>query len=203
MRVAPASGVGSGETLLQARGHPLDWSPDGRYLLYQTASVSADSELWVLPMDSPSADRKPFLYLTGSRKAQNGRFSPDGRFVAYVSMETGRNEVYVQQFPAAGGKWPISKGGGSQPRWRKDGKELFFLDPERILMSVAVTTRPEFRVSEPQSLFQTYQSVKVIYATSFGYDVSPDGRRFLVNSGAPAPPAREISVLLNWQSAQR
>ena len=205
IRVVTASGAGSSETLLRLPffAYPLDWSRDGRYLLFQTASGSTDFEMRVLPMDSPSsANRKPFPYLTASRKAQLGRFSPDGRFVAYVSEETGRLEVYVQQFPAAGGKWPISKAGGSQPRWRSDGKELFFLDPERILMSVAVSAKPEFRVSEPQRLFQTYQSVKVVYGQGFGYDVSPDGRRFLVNSGAPAPPAREINVLLNWQTAQ-
>jgi Tol biopolymer transport system component len=201
IRVVNASGVGTPETLLQVRpAFPLDWSRDGKYLLYQTVG-----DMWFLPMRSSSADRKPVFYLSGggARKAQNGRFSPDGRLVAYTSDETGRDEVYVRPFPAASGKWPVSHGGGSQPRWRADGKELFFLDLDHNLMSVTVTSTPEFRASEQHRLFQTYQSVKDVNRQGFGYDVSADGRRFLVNSAAPSPAVSEINVVTNWQSAQR
>jgi dipeptidyl aminopeptidase/acylaminoacyl peptidase len=203
IRVVQASGAGSEEklTLLPGTKYPVDWSPDGMYLLFAVSNPSTQSDIWVLPIGVPSTDRKPFPYLNTASRELQGRFSPDGRFVAYVSNETGRDEVWVQQFPVAGGKRQVSTSGGLQPRWRADGKELFFLDPGRNLMSVTVAAKPEFGLSVPQRLFDTH-AVRIGLAR-FGYDVSPNGRRFLVNVAAPDPSSGDINVLLNWQSAKR
>jgi len=203
VRVRQSSGEGSEEDLTLPLGakYPVDWSRDG-YLLYSVPSQSTQSDLWAFPIDAASADRKPFPYLNTVYREGQGRFSPDGRLVAYVSNETGRDEVWIQQFPAAGGKRQVSTAGGAQPRWRADGRELFFLDdPGRNLMSVTVGARPELRLSAPQRLFDTHQSRRIGFFL-FGYDVSRDGHRFLVNAAAPDASPSEINVLLNWQSVK-
>jgi serine/threonine protein kinase/Tol biopolymer transport system component len=112
-----------------------DWSADGRFILFQAQDQRTNSDLWVLPI---SGDQKPFPYLHADFSEAQGRFSPDGKWVAYVSNESGKWEVYVQSFPVPGGKWQVSNSGGAQPQWRRDGSELFYISSDRKLMAVDV-----------------------------------------------------------------
>ena len=116
-----------------------DWSSDGRYLLY-SVSPSSGTELWLLPL----ADRKPVRLLRTSGTGAHASFSPDGRFLAYASDESGRLEVYVQTFPLSDRKWTVSTSGGSEPRWRADGREIYYLSEDRKLMAAAVGPGPSF-----------------------------------------------------------
>ncbi len=151
-----SSGTGKEERLLQS-GYlifPGNWSPDGRYLLYSTAGQKTGSDLFVLPAAAGTpSDSKPVPYLQGPYNEQQGQFSPDGQWIAYASDETGSFEVYVQSFPAGAGKFRVSTDGGSQPRWRRDGKELFFISATARLMAVDVKTAPSFESGTPQELF--------------------------------------------------
>ena len=199
------TGAGSEEPLLQpgVSQRPKDWSRDGRFLLYVRDDPKTGADLWVLPL---AGDRKPFPYLQTQFFESQGQFSPDGRFVAYISNESGRIEVFVQPFPASGGKWQISAGGGSQPRWRGDGKELFYLSADRRIMAVDVGTTSQFEARIPKALFQTRIVGSGLglglgeTAYIFRYSVTADGKRFLINSeqaetGAASQP---ITVVLNW-----
>jgi Tol biopolymer transport system component len=189
-----SSGAGGEELLLKTEDAKFanDWSPDGRYILY-TAMSRQSFDLWVLPL---FGERRPEPFLRTDFQESSGRFSPDGRFVAYVSDESGRYEVYVQSFPASGGKWQVSNGGGASPRWRRDGRELFYLSADGKLMAVEVDgSSDRFEAGVPGPLFETL--VGAISGDS-PYDVAADGRRFLVKvlveEKAPAP----VTVVLNW-----
>src|SRR5262249_10268948 len=132
-----------------------DWSPDGTLLLYEDVSPRTATDLWVLPL---AGERKPAVYLQTPFDETHARFSPDGRFVAYTSNESGRDEVYVQTFPAGGGKWQISTEGGDQAQWRADGRELLFLGLDRKLRAVAVRTERGFEPGAQQVLFEARTS---------------------------------------------
>jgi Tol biopolymer transport system component len=201
----PASGVKDEELLLKSSESksPTSWSRDGRFLLYETPDPkTGKSGLWVLPLDG---DKKPFPFLRTEFNNYAGQFSPDGHWAAYVSDESGRNEIYVRTFSPgsseaaadAGGKWLISANGGSQPRWRGDGKELYYLAPDDKLMAVEIATSPVFRAGVPKALFQTLPHAEVI--TAYEWDVTPDGKRlaYLVPTKQGAAP---FTVVLNWQA---
>jgi len=172
----------------------IDWSPDGKNVIYETSNDKGGVDLWVLPM---TGDSKPYPLLESEFAETHGRFSPDGRYFAYVSSESGRPEVYVQSFPPAGGKWQVSTGGGGQPQWRRDGKELFYISPDKRLMAVPVSLEGTFESGTPTQLFSTQ-------VTSFlspdRYVVSADGQRFLINSAVEETSATPINVTLNWTS---
>ncbi len=180
--------------------YPSDWSPDGRFVLYESSPGTGTTELFALPMTGD--ERKPVSYLKqeGFRIAQ-ARFSPDGRYVAYISNASGTDEVYVQPFPSAGGgKWLVSQGGGVQPHWSRDGKELFYVARDARLMAVPVSTTPAFAPGTPRALFPT-SGIATNGPRSL-YDVAPDGQRFLLNVlpmdalkpvQLPAP-----TLVLNW-----
>jgi len=198
-----ASGAGEEEFLLKtsANQYPTDWSRDGRFLLYTEEDPKTGADLWVLPMaeQKKNAERKPILVLRTEFAERNGRFSPDGKWVAYDSNESGRYEIYVRAFspgqPGTGGKWPVSTGGGQDPRWRRDGKELFYLAPDRKLMAVEVKTGSGFEAGIPRPLFQT----PVFTAAYAGrYAVTADGQRFLINSEAEGAAGEPATVILNW-----
>jgi eukaryotic-like serine/threonine-protein kinase len=202
-----ASGAGGDELLFKSNEAKFvqDWSRDGRFLIYSLAGAGG-MDLSVLPLDGPNgAPKTPMQYLKTEFFESEGRFSPDGRFVAYNSRQSGGpNEIYVQPFPEASkGKWQISRGGGAHPCWSRDGKELFYVSADSKMMAVEVSLTPVFSARVPKALFA---------APIFGgggapnvtrYDVTADGQKFLINSVAgesrEAPPA-PITVVLNWQA---
>jgi dipeptidyl aminopeptidase/acylaminoacyl peptidase len=130
----------------------------------------------------------------------DGRFSPDGRWVAYVSDETGRPEVYVQSFPPSGNRWTVSSGGGGEPRWRRDGREIIFQAADGVIMSVAVSASTRFESGVPKRLF-------AVRTPTFGnpyrmnLEVAGDGQRFLINTATGTIETKPISVMVNWRSA--
>jgi dipeptidyl aminopeptidase/acylaminoacyl peptidase len=203
----PASGAAEEQALLvTAQGKvAMDWSPDGRVLLYATQDTKTASDLWALPL---TGERKPFPVVQTSFDEIEGQFSSDGRWLAYASNESGRYEIYVRPFPDAGGKWQVSTGGGSQPRWGPDGKELFYVAPDNRLLAVPLRLAPEARAVEvgaPVVLFPTRLASggATIAAASINaraqYAVARDGR-FLMNVAADDAVTSPITVVLNWQS---
>ena len=167
---------------------PTDWSRDGKYVIY-----GRGPDLWFLKFPELGATQ----FLKASSTLKSARFSPDGKWVAYASNENGRWEIYVTSFPEAHGKWQVSNTGGDQPRWRADGKELFYLSGDSKIMAVSVKTGSNFDAGTPTALFQA--NPREMFATSelFSYDVSNDGQRFLVNAQLKTA-MTPMSVVLNW-----
>jgi Tol biopolymer transport system component len=189
-----SSGAGAEELLAETGPdtYPRDWSADGRFILYDKGP-SPNTDIWVLPT---TGDRKPFAYLTSPFFEGQGHFSPDGRRIAYTSEETGRSEVFVQDFPVSGSKFQVSTGGGSEPRWRADGGELYYLAEGGQLMAVDVAVKPEFRLGIPKPLFQT--RLNSLIGQSRRYGVADNGRRFLMNMPISEEKVSPITVVLNW-----
>jgi eukaryotic-like serine/threonine-protein kinase len=182
---------------------PTSWSRDGRFLLFELSELKfAKYGLWVLPLQG---EKKAFPFQRTEFNNYDGQFSPDGRWVAYFSDESGRDEIYVRTFSpdataaasGAGGKWLISTGGGSGPRWRGDGKELYYIAPDGKLMEVDITTSPAFRAGVPRVLFQTPQTS--ISTLAYAWDVTPDGKRFLLPETTQEG-RTPFTVVLNWQA---
>jgi Tol biopolymer transport system component len=193
-----ASGSGRDELLLKSDAFkfPTDWSKDGRFMLYATFNQRTQLDLWLLPMPGPA---KPIPYVVADGLQSHGRFSPDTRWVAYTSDESGQREIYVQAFPSTGGKWQVSSSGGDQAFWRADGKELFYLDARLDLMAVDVKESETFESGTPRSVFHISPPDVVGLGGSHGlYFPAPDGKRFLVNSRVEGAPAPSIVVVLNW-----
>jgi eukaryotic-like serine/threonine-protein kinase len=194
-----ASGAGSSELLFAAGTNavPSDWSTDGRLIVYETtASAENRTDVWILPLDG---DRKPYPFLQDRFDESEGRFSPDGHYLAYVSDESGRPEVYVQTFPDARGKWQVSTIGGTDPAWRADGKELFYLSPDQKMMAVPILTAGELEVGNPVVLFETRV---VIPESSFRhYAVTRDGQRFLILAPVGEEAPASTAVVVNWSAA--
>jgi serine/threonine protein kinase len=196
----PASGAGKEELLLKSTTPkwPDDWSRDGKFILYETVDPKTNNDLWVLPM---SGDHKPIPYLQTEYNEVHSHFSPDARWVAYVSDESGRAEVYVQSFPATGGKWQISTGGGDQPMWRRDGKELFYVAADGMLMAAEVSqSASTFQAGVPKPLFAPPISKAGINSARNSFLVTADGQRFLVNNPVEDAASFPITVVLNWTS---
>jgi eukaryotic-like serine/threonine-protein kinase len=168
---------------------PNDWSRDGKYILYERGA-----DLWYVSIP----DLKPTEFLKATSTLKTARFSPDGKWVAYTSSESGKWEIYVTSFPDARGKWQVSNGGGTEPQWRGDGNELFYLSPDDKLMAVPVKTGANFDGGTPTVLFQAFPRENVA-ATSeqFFYDVSRDGQKFLINTQLKSA-ITPMSVVLNW-----
>jgi serine/threonine protein kinase/Tol biopolymer transport system component len=198
-----ASGVGEEKLLFKVKDENFvtltDWSRDGRYLIYTNVNPRTKADIWALtnPADDP-AGQTSFPVLKSESSEHKGVLSPDTRWIAYVSDESGREEVYVTSFdppPAtgsgAGGKWRISHDGGTDVRWRRDGKELFYATPEANLFAVEVVTQPVFRMGRARLLFRI---------TSDVWDAAPDGDRFLVAVPLPAKMQSPLTVLLNWNT---
>jgi Tol biopolymer transport system component len=205
--VKNVNGEGQEETLFSFPSGEIigiwDWSTDGRYVVYSTASAATKNiaDLWVLPLDG---ERRPRPYLQSGFHKTQAQVSPNGQWLAYTSFESGKDEVYVQSFPTAGSKHQVSIDGGMQPRWRADGSELFFLDRYGKMTVVPVKADGGFEAGPPATLFQTKllpQGSQSIYFFT-AYDVSPDGQRFFINGPAddPGPP---ITVVFNWTAAKK
>ncbi len=191
-----SSGASEEELLLKSNEskYPTDWSPDGRHLLYWSLAGKTGHDLRVLPFEG---ERKPVPFLQTEFTELFGRFSPDGKWIAYASDESGRYEVHVRGFPKSGGKWQVSNGGGSRPRWRRDGKELFYLTADAKLMAVEVKAAgATLEAGQPRELFQTSAANLAFYTDL--YDVTGDGKRFLVNSALEETAAAPITVVENW-----
>jgi Tol biopolymer transport system component len=194
-----ADGTGSEELLLESAQNKCanSWSPDGRFLLYRSQEPKTGYDLWVLPLDG---DKKPFVFLSTPFEERTGEFSPDGKWVAYQSTESGRYEIYVRPFPGPGGQWQVSTSGGIQPRWRRDGRELYYIAPDGTLMAAAVAANgAAFEPGVPMALFRPR-----IWGggTNTGsrqqYDVAADGR-FLVNLTTGDESTAPITLLMNWR----
>jgi len=203
--VAPATGAGESRALVSApvnQNFAWDWSKDGHWLLYSAVNPKTKQDLWLLPMQGPvQGDGKPEPFLVTDATETDGAFSPDGRYVAYVSDESGKFEVYVRSFPAsAGGKWMLSSGGGFQPRWRRDGKELLYFTADGRLMSAEIAPGSAFHASAPKFLFEAPIYGGGATTGNHYWDVTPDGQRFLINSYSGGSAAASITVVLNWQA---
>jgi serine/threonine protein kinase/Tol biopolymer transport system component len=170
---------------------PWDWSRDGKNLL-----VQKDRELWYVTL----ADRQTHPLVQTQWLVHNAQFSPDGKFVAYVTNETGNWEVYVSPFPGFGSRWQVSRGGGEEPRWRRDGKEIFYLAPDGKLMAADVKIGAGFEAGAPAELFQTHARQPISAYDFFSYDVTADGQKFLVNTRVDTSNSAPLSVILNWSA---
>ena len=168
---------------------PTGFSPDGRFLLYEKQKQQR-TDLMAVPLDGVGTPRP--VAATPASEAL-GQVSPDGRYVAYMSDESGRFEIYVTTFPEAGGRWQVSQSGGREPRWSQDGRELFFFAPDNRLMAAQVRSDgPSFEVGSIRPLFQSRRM-----GLEFRYGVAKDGKRFLVNGGLPQEPS-PITLVTNW-----
>ena len=197
-----ASGAGTDELLLKTGQTliPYDWSLDGRFLAYESIDPKTSADLWILPLEG---DRKPVPFLKTEFSEQDAQFSPDGRWIAYQSTESGPQQVYVQPFPATGAKWQISKSGGTVPKWRRDGKELFYLAADRQLTAVDVTlprdAKGSLQAGIPKPLFASRAAGGLPRFAG-----SRDGQRFLIfvrteDDSGPSP----ATVVLNWAAGVR
>jgi dipeptidyl aminopeptidase/acylaminoacyl peptidase len=164
---------------------PLSWSPDGRALVIFDKSPTTAEDIWVLPLEG---ERKPTPLVQTPFSDFQGCFSPDGRFLAFDSTESGRTEVYVQAYPGPGGKWQVSTEGGQDPLWAPGGRELFYRSGDE-LMAVDVQTAPEFKTSAPHVLFESRFS---------GYAVAPDGRFLVVRPAAQDTGPAQLQVVVGW-----
>ncbi len=195
-----ASGIGQDDLLDQGpAGHrrPLDWSRDGRYMIESVLDPKTKYDIWVLPL---FGDRKSFPLLHTEFNELNAKLSPSGQWLAYVSDETKRNEVYVQTFPNPGGKWQVSTNGGDLPVWSRDGKELFFVGSDQKMMVVAVNSGAgsgsKFEAGVPKALFDTHLDLGM----NPGFDVRKDGR-FLIPTRSGQSAVAPITVVVNWTAA--
>jgi len=198
LRQKLVTGAVNDEPMAAGNFTPTDWSADGRFVAYE--SFAGSSDIWVLPL---FGDRKPFAFAHMPFTEANAVFSPDGRWIAYQSNETGSNQVYVQPFPATGGKYLVSRDSGTQPIWRRDGKELFFLAFGATMMAAVVDTTRQFDAGIPRPLFGNASTVTVSTFVGNGvqYAVSKDGKRFLVNTVQQQAATTPLTVVVNWQAA--
>ena len=192
----PVDGSSGEERLLESeRTHFVgSWSPDGKLLAYTEAHPQTQMDIWILPIE---ADRTPQPFLRTPFDDQTPSFSPDGKWIAYMSNESGQSEIYVQPYPGPGGKWQISAGGGLYPVWARDGKELFFLTPGAELMTAGIETTPAFSASSPKKLF-TAPNTGSYGTLGSVFDVTPDGRGFVFAVKAEESIPRQMNLVLNW-----
>jgi Tol biopolymer transport system component len=162
------------------------WSPDGKVFTFVDIGPTNRSEIWLLTV-APERRVRPLIQTPFNNVAP--RISPDGRWLAYVSDETGRKEVYVQPFPALGAKWQISTDGAGDLRWESHGRELYYRNGGK-LMAVAIRTHPTFAAAAPRLLFSG--------SYAGGYDVAPDGRFIMVERGHSTASPTQITLVQNW-----
>jgi eukaryotic-like serine/threonine-protein kinase len=188
-----ADGGGSAEELttgkLDLNNIPSAWSPDGQELVFLEGG-GATRNIWILPLK----DRTPHVFVASSSMESAPSYSPDGRWIAYSSNESGHSEIYVRPYPGPGGKWQISTEGGTEPVWNPKGREVFYRDGQKM-MAVDYTAQSTFSAGKPRMLFQGPYTPTPRSASD--YDVSSDGQRFLMLEAAEQVPG-EISVVLNW-----
>jgi eukaryotic-like serine/threonine-protein kinase len=195
-----ANGMGQAELLLQGdekhvQNWPADWAPDGKSLLYTVGNLVSASQIWQLPL---AGDRKPIPVMPNSFIILQPRFSPDGRWIAYASNESGRFEICVVPASGSGGKWQVSSGGGQQPLWRRDGKELFYLTTDDKLMSVPIKLNADsVQAHAVHPLFDLANSILSVNGLVAPYDVTSDGKRFVVVTVEQGQ-SSAINLVTNW-----
>jgi Tol biopolymer transport system component len=175
---------------------PVDWSPDGHVLLFVKEDPVTGDDLWTVSLQEP---QKLVHLLSGAHAESQGQFSPNGRWLVYRSNESGRWEIYLRPYPGPGSQQLVSRGGGIQPRWRRDGKELFYVTADSRMMAVPINLRSEVDMAEvgpARALFTT----RLAYAANaqFGYAVDPAGQRFLMWNVADQPTTTPITVVQSW-----
>ena len=193
--VKSIAGAQNETTLLESAENkaPTSWSRDGRFLMYSVLSAKTGNDLWVLPLDG---GKKPFAFAETPSHEQSAAFSPDGRWVAYDSNETGRFEIYVQQFPGPATSTPVSTGGGTSPMWGNDGREIVYRGPDNRVMAIPVSIGPSgVNAGTPVPLF-TLPSTATL-------NMTPDGKRFLVNAALDDAAMAPITVVLNWKAPRQ
>jgi Tol biopolymer transport system component len=196
----PADGSAPQELLLEreeGQGRvPTSWSPDGQTLAFtDITDLVSGSSIWMLPLEG---EEKPWALLDTEFEESGAMFSPDGRLLAYISNETGRDEVYVQPFSVTGPRWKrqVSIGGGAEPVWAPDSRDLFYRNGDRM-MAVAIETELELSVGTPRLLFEGNFLPGPTW-TPRNYDISPDGQRFLMIKREQDLVPTELIVVLNW-----
>jgi Tol biopolymer transport system component len=201
-----ASGAGQDTLLLESVYNkvPSDWSRDGRFILYYETNPKTKNDVWVLPVaefvagpaGASSGEPKPFPFLLTEADEFGATISPNGRWMAYVSDESGRYEVYVQSFPGGGGKRQVSTGGATAPRWRRDGQELFYYASDGKLVAAPVQSGETFSASAAAPLFE-FRAGNANSAQT-PYAVTGDGQRFLLNAIVVSEVAAPLTVVVNW-----
>ncbi len=194
-----ADGTGEAVVLVEGAGSDPDWSRDGRYLVYQESSSDSGVDIRYLELQTNGDAPEPTTFLSTPAVERVPKLSPDGRFLAYISSDSGRPEIYVRPFPDGAGRSLASVIGGTQPRWRGDGKELYYVEGQGGLMAVSVATEPRFTLGQPQRLFE---SPDLQGGGAPLYDVSADGQRFVtvapVDGGDIDVSPPTIRVVENW-----
>ena len=190
-----ASGAGGEEPVFESNAEKAldDWTHDGRYLIFGYLSAGPREE-WAMPL---FGDRKPFTVVRTSGTVQGAQVSPDGKWIAYASDESGRQEIYVQNFPPAGGRWQISTDGGIEPSWNPNGKELFYIHLTRLMAVDVTATANRFAAGKLHVLFEAPFGNTLRNA----YAMTPDGRKFLVNTHVDSTDTLPMTVVLNWPAA--
>ena len=188
----PASGAGAEEPVLESPNakYATDWSVDGRFVLYNEFDNKTKFDLWVLPLHNGG---KPISFLRTEFTEENGVMSPDGKWIAYDSDESGKSEAYVQPFLPTGAKWLLSRDGGRIPKWRRDGGELYYLGADGKLMAVEVKAGGVFQSGLPRPLFATRTNSPFVH-----YAVTHDGQRFLIPTEVGEAGSTPAVVVLNW-----
>ncbi|HEV3216991.1 MAG TPA: winged helix-turn-helix domain-containing protein [Vicinamibacterales bacterium] len=196
--VRPTAGRSEDSLLLRTMDtkHVHSWSLDGRYIVYVSTSPRQKLDLWLLPM---FGDRQPIPFLQTPFNQKQGQVSPDGRWMAYASDESGAWEVYIQSFPVPGGKRTVSVGGGTEPQWRRDGRELFYLAADDTLMAVDVKPGETWQAGRPNALFRPRLSRTEVPRNH--YAVAADGQRFVIDSVSDGDNQEPMTVLVNWPAA--
>jgi Tol biopolymer transport system component len=206
--VQDSSGGSKEELLIENENdkEPSDWSRDGRYLIYTETDPKNQGDIWYLqdPLNR-SADHKPVKFQATDAVESQAQLSPDGRWLAYISNASGEYQVYVRPFPSGPGRWKVSASGiiGREPRWQRDGKELFYLEsqtPTIRVMAAAVkpSSGSEFQTSAPQPLFE-FRAISIVPTfNNFLYSPSADGQRFLVHT-LPSDAVPTLNVITNWE----
>jgi eukaryotic-like serine/threonine-protein kinase len=168
-------------------------------LFYDSTDPQTGSDIWALPLVGKP---EPYPVVRTSADEHYGTLAPDGRWLAYISNESGAYEVYVESFPATGLKRQVSTQGGFEPQWRRDGTELFYMAPNQTLMAVAVKSNPTtLEVSPPKALFATRIKWMEIQAVAHHYAAAPDGQRFLISGATDDARSVPVTIVLNWSAA--
>jgi Tol biopolymer transport system component len=191
----PVRGAGEEKLLLQTGEFksPTSWSSDGKYVAYTSRNPKTQYDVWALPT---FGDKKPIPIAVSPFAEQTAMFSPDSHYVAYLSNESGRDEIYVQTFPEPGGRWQVSNGGGSDPSWRGDGKELYYRSPDQKLMAVEIKAAGnDVQAGVPQALFPIRIRPG---APRNKYAPSADGQRFMIAAPLGRDAMSPTTIVLNW-----